>query len=209
MVVGVSIVDKSYSVNAPYFKNESYVEWLESFTIDETVSDISRRSYHELIDALWTIPFRANLGNDIDRAEEGLELRNKYNYILSKKAGDGDFITPDVHEIFGECRVLEMLVALSMRMYDVMMYTDIYNSVSKWFWTIMRIIGFDTLDDDNWVEGVYGSFNLVCDICSDIMDHREYFDDGTALIYGGWFGVHGWQRMEIWYQMHAYLQRYF
>ena len=209
MVVGVSVVNEDYSVNARYFKNESYIEWLESFTIDETIDDDKRREYHELIDALWAIPFRATLGNDIDRAKEGLELRNTYNSILSRKAGDGDFITPDVHEIFGECRVLEMLVALSMRMYDIMMYTDVYNSVSTWFWAIMDLVGFDSLDDLNWISGMSGTFTIVRDICEDIMDHRYILDDGTQVVYGGWFRVRNWQNMEIWYQMSAYLQRYF
>ncbi len=204
----MAILDDSYTVNEPYFNGRSYVEWLESFTIDEQVDITRRRSYHKLIMQLWEIEFEPSVGNDHDRAAEGLELRYRYNDILAKKAGEGDFITPDIMAIFGECRVLEMLVALSMRMYDLMQDMGIYNSVSRWFWEIMENVGFDAVDDSRW-----GSKNsieasrceeFVDDICSDIMH-----GDGDRLGQkGGWFYINNWDCIEIWYQMHAYLEQY-
>jgi len=205
----VLILNESYDLNKTYFKNASYVEWLESFTIDERESDISRKTYHKLIRTLWAIPFTADLGNDIDRAKDGIELRSRYNDILAEKAGDGDFIMPDVHEIFGPCRVLEMLIALTMNMYDIMLYTEFYDSISTWFWEIMGCLGFDLLDDISWIDGPAGSADLVNRICEDVMEHRDVLTDGTVISRGGWFGVEGWSRMEIWYQMHAFLGRYF
>lgn len=199
----MAVLDETYTVNQPYFDNTSYLEWLESFTIDETMDDARRPSYKMLLRKLWDIPFKPSIGNDDDRAAEGLELRARYNSILAKKSGEGEFVTPNVDAIFGECRVLEMLIALSMRMYDLMQDMDIYNSVSRWFWNIMECVSFDYLDDDTWRTKVRcGDFveRIVCGIM-DGHGHR-----GRP---GGWFWINGWQSMEIWYQMHAFLGRFF
>lgn len=197
----MAILDDSYTVNELYFTGRSYVEWLESFTIDERMDSARRLSYHKLIKVLWEIEFEPSVGNDHDRAAEGLELRSRYNDILAKKAGEGDFETPDVMAIFGECRVLEMLVALSMRMYDLMQDMGIYNSVSRWFWEIMENVGFDILDDSEW-----GSDDeqFVFDICDEIMHGFGRRIDRK----GGWFRIDDWDSIEIWYQMHEYLCRY-
>lgn len=203
----MAILDDTYTVNEPYFNGRSYVEWLESFTIDERISETRQRSYHNLIMQLWKIEFEPSVGNDHDRAAEGFELRYRYNDILARKAGEGDFTTPDVKAIFGECRLLEMLVALSMRMYDLMQDMGIYNSVSRWFWEIMSNVGFDVLDDDGWNESHESAFSneqFVRYSCEEIM---QGFGQAVGKK-GGWFHVEEWESMEIWYQMHRYLKQY-
>lgn len=201
----MSIVDESYDINQPYFKGHSYIEWLESFTIDETLEERRRPTYSNLLRKLWTIPFHGSIGNDSDRGEEGLELRVRYNHILAKNSGISMDDIPNIHELFGrDCRVLEMLIALSMRMYDIMQDMGFYNSVSRWFWEIMENVGFDFLDDDTW--SGYDSDKLVEQTVNDIMNLKG---DKLDRMPGGWFHVEGWQNLEIWYQMHAYLGRYF
>lgn len=204
----MAILDDSYTVNEPYFNGRSYVEWLESFTIDERVDESRRLSYHKMIMQLWEIEFESYIGNDHDRAAEGLELRYRYNNILAQKAGEGDFVTPDVRDIFGECRLLEMLVALSMRMYDLMQDMGIYNSVSRWFWEIMENVGFDILDDSTWgAEGSSRSYrneNFMRHVCDEIM----HGDGPYVGKKGGWFHINDWDSIEIWYQMHRYLKQY-
>ena len=203
----MAILDDSYTVNESYFTGRSYVEWLESFTIDERMDSSRRLSYHKLIMLLWEIEFEPSVGNDHDRAAEGLELRSRYNDILARKAGEGDFVTPDVRAIFGECRVLEMLIALSMRMYDLMQDMGIYNSVSRWFWEIMSNVGFDILDDDTWDESDESAFSneqFVRYSCDEIM---QGFGQAVGKK-GGWFHVEDWDSIEIWYQMHGYLKKY-
>lgn len=198
----MAILDDSYDVTNRYFSNESYVKWLESFTIDEAKSDDERLLYSKLIKELWSIEFRPSFGNDVDRALDGLELRARYNDILARKAGRGKFYTPDVKEIFGECRVLEMLVALSMHMYDFMQDMGFYNSVSRWFWEIMNRVGFDILDDDSWYSEDFDPELYINETCRHIMD-RDGIYVGRK---GGWFWIFDWENKEIWYQMHDYLK---
>lgn len=197
------IVDETYDINRPYFNNRSYFDWLCSFTIDERISDDRRLSYNKLLKKLWDIPFHGSIGNDDDRGDAGLELRTHYNDILARKAGHGNFHTPDVRDIYGECRVLEMLIALSMRMYDLMGDMGLYNSVSRWFWEIMDNVGFSDFDDTEY--DILDGDETVESIVSDILDLRER-EYGRP---GGWFYVHDWRELEIWYQMHEYLRRYF
>ena len=199
----VAIVNDSYDINAPYFSGRSYLDWLESFTIDEQVPDDRRLTYKKLLRKLWDIPFVGSIGNDDDRGDEGLELRTRYNDILAKKAGRGEFVTPDVHDIYGDCRVLEMLIALSMRMYDLMQDMGIYNSVSRWFWEIMSNVGFDELDD--YIYDDLDGDGIVESMVNDIQSLHER-KSGRP---GGWFYVEDWRSLEIWYQMHEYLSRFF
>lgn len=201
----MSIVDDSYSVNKPYFNNHSYISWLESFTIDERLSDDRRPTYNLLLIKLWDIPFHGAIGNDCDRGDEGLELRSRYDAMVARRLGlygrGGDPF--GVSNIYGDCRVLEMLIALSMRMYDLMQDMGEYNSVSRWFWEIMKNVGFDTLDDDNYE--LSDGDHVVESVVNDILNLRER-SSGRP---GGWFYVSDWREIEIWYQMHEYLKRYF
>ena len=199
----MAIVNEAYSINMPYFSGRSYFDWLESFTIDEQVPDDRRLSYTKLLRKLWDIPFKGSIGNDDDRGDEGLELRIRYNDILASKAGEGDFNTPDVRDIYGSCRVLEMLIALSMRMYDLMQDMGVYNSVSRWFWEIMGNVGFDELDD--YIYDDLDGDRIVKRMVDDIQNLHER-KSGRP---GGWFYVYDWRSIEIWYQMHEYLSRFF
>lgn len=203
----MSIVDDSYTINETYFDGSSYVDWLESFTVDETVDDSRRPLYSKLLNCLWHIPFEPSIGNDDDRAANGIELRKRYYDILTRETGVrvNSYATKELEKIFGSCRVLEMLVGLSMQMYDLMQDLGMYNSVSRWFWEIMSCVGFDAMDDSYWRDG--RDDMIVEEVVGHIM-HR----DGTRSRPdwpGGWFGLDGWQNMEIWYQMHAYLSGYF
>ena len=203
----MSIVGDSYTINEDYFNGNSYVEWLESFTIDETVDDSRRPLYSKLLNCLWHISFEPSIGNDDDRAADGLDLRKRYYDILIQDMGVSIHgrASRDLVKMLGDCRVLEMLVGLSMQMYDLMQDLGMYNSVSRWFWEIMKSVGFDALDDATWIDG--RDDMMVEEVVSHIM-HGDGVRSRTDWA-GGWFGIDGWQNMEIWYQMHAYLSGYF
>lgn len=202
-LIDVATLDDSYKINKKYFDNTSYFEWLESFTIDEQLVN-SNKQYRKLLRTLLDIPFWGAIGNDDDRGEEGLELRVRYNDIFAKKSGKGDFNTPEVDDIFGHCRVLEMLIALSMHMYDLMQDMGIYNSVSRWFWEIMRNVGLDKFDDQHFNKRTK---YIITKTVEDILN----LDSGNVKTgtRGGWFNSRNWQEIEIWYQMHEYLRGYF
>lgn len=204
----MSIVDEAYKEGF-YSDGTSYLEWLESFTIDERVSDEQRLSYDKLIWRLWRIEYIPSFGNDDDRAIDGIELRKRYYKIVAEDTGLNEKVGDDrdVIDIYGQCRVLEMLIALSMHMYDLMQDMGVYNSVSRWFWEIMNRVGFDILDDEHWDEFGFDTKEYVNETCAHIMNRDgDYSRDGDC---GGWFWIPGWTHMEVWYQMHAYLSQFF
>ena len=119
----MSIVDEVLKENELYSDGKvSYVKWLMSLVEDERVSAGQRLSYNKLLWRLWRIEYVPSFGNDDDRAIEGLELRNRYLSSLGENIGVyiHDDASNDVERMWGKCRVLEMLIALSTRMYDLM-----------------------------------------------------------------------------------------
>lgn len=177
-----------------------YLEYLKDFTIDETVSDERRLTYDILLNKLWDAIFHGHIGNDYDREYDGLDLRVGYTNVLMKHGID---VGCDIYSEFGDCRVLEMLIALSMHMYDLMQDMGLYNSVSRWFWEIMKNVGFDELDDDSY-QALDGD-RVVEKVLDDISNLHQR-KSGRP---GGWFYVKDWTDIELWYQMHEYLSRYF
>lgn len=186
-MVVMSIIDESYKTNLPYITEENYRGWLESFTIDETMSRTRRPKYSMMLAKLWTIPYRGLVGNDRDREEECMELRNRYASTTGNSVPNG------------QPRVLEMLIALSMRMFDVMQDTGVYNSVSRWFWEIVDNIGIGDLDDDFYVGR--GGDEVISATVREIL-----LGSGRKGQKGGWFYLPDWQDTEIWYQMNEYLK---
>lgn len=199
----MAILDEMYSASKRYFDSDSYLDWLESFIIDDKFIEMSGRStYKKLLMTLWDIPFKGLIGNDNDRGREGLELRDRYqDDILVRKSGKGDFNTPDVRGIFGECRVLEMLVVLAMHMYTCMDHMHIYNSVSRWFWELIDNTNLHLFEDSMFDR--LGGSKTVNRIVTDILEGRD-----NRYKIRGWFDDPEWDSIEIWYQMHRYLKRY-
>lgn len=186
----------------------SYFDWLTSFIEDEE-QEANGVTYDCLLKKLWSIPYRPSLGNDLDRAEDGIALRQMYDDIVDRELDRYPRCVnmksfEYAEDIYGDCRVLEMLVALSMRMCDIMQDTGVDNSVSRWFWEIMENVAFDILHDDVWFE--YDGDDLVERHVNRIMD-RDIRSGQNGR--GGWFYVRGWTRIEIWYQMHNYLKPLF
>lgn len=187
-----------------YFDGGTYVDWLKSFTMDESIETERRPSYDRLLKKLWDIPYRPSVGNDHSRAVDGKSLRNDYRQFVGIEFGLHD--TRRIRgsdDIYGPCRVLEMLIALSMRMYDMMQDMGYFNSVARWFWEIIENVGLDECTD------LYFSNHPECgeiidELVNDILDSEDHGWEP-----GGWFYLSGWWRTELWYQMNAYLNEYF
>lgn len=176
------------------FRQNGYLQWLEGFTIDETIPQCNRTSYRRLLYRLWDIPWEGvslDIGNDYDRIEDGLNLRRRYEDISLKNN------STNIVEKYTNARVLEVLIALSMHIYDLMQDTNVYNSVSRWFWEMIGNVGLDCLDDYNWT---IEDDDNVEEIVTDILQRKAK---------KSWFLDENWHDMEVWYQMHEYLSDYF
>lgn len=163
-----------------------YYTWLHDFVADD--------SYGKLLTHLYSREFFWLVSRDENRAADGISLRQRF----------ADECHVENVELYLDqpCSVLEMMVALAIRCESQVMFDREYGDrTSVWFWTMIVNLGLGGMTDDRYDP------NLV-DRVLDIFLNRAYDYDGT----GGLFAVENppqdLRTMEIWYQMHLYLDRY-
>ena len=164
----------------------NYLEWLSAMVIpDESI----RYSYQKVLEELYLKEFRWSISGDENRAEDGIVLRDIFRDEMGSPANAS-----------GPCSCLEMMVALSLRCENELMYDpDEGDRIDIWFWDMFENLGLDRLDDWRFDEATFNK----------IMDHfldRKYDKDG----YGGLFFIEGFERdmrkIEIWYQLNYFLR---
>lgn len=148
-------------------------------------------SYIKLLEYLHNTEFTYLILRDRNRAEDGVDLRYRFGLIRKH---------PEYPEyLSGPSSVLEMMIALAIRCEECIMDDPAYgNRTSQWFWGMIVSLGLggmtDAIFDRDYVEECLTRFL-----------NREYERNGK----GGLFTVKGTRRdmrkMEIWYQLNAYL----
>lgn len=168
-----------------------YFEWL--------TYDIERREYNKLLVILFKTPFLSIVPNDQNRAIDGVDLRSDF-----RSANRALFIgSPEEEEWFNlECSILEMLIALSDRAaYESNIDSDV------WFWTFLENLNLLRFTDYK-LENKEGSDKEVSYILQRL-NNRSYNRDGLGGIFPLIDPVKDQRRVEIWYQMSAYLMENF
>lgn len=161
-----------------------YFRWLKSL--------VNRPGsyYDTLFEAAWNTEFEWSVPRDDNRAADGLRLRDRFEEETS-------IPLPDL----GECRMLEFLVALAMRIDESLYDWDNPNQVSEWFWKLIFNAGLEKFDDD-YSDDTYDAIQYAFWV----INNRKYNRDGTD---GGLFPLRhpkeDQRKVEIWYQMMAYL----
>ena len=187
-----------------------YYDWLVSIIDnDEYQCDW----YQELLHKLYSVKFRWTIPMDENRAEDGMDLRDKFlrdNELKGWYQSDAFPYYPTV---------LEVLVALACRMEDDILFDPEYGDRTwEWFWMMMQNLGLDEMDDSNFDE------DEVDEILDIFMD-RRYGRDGKGSLFpskigqksgefSGHFQNQKWSesgqfdlsRVEIWYQMNYYIE---
>lgn len=166
--------------------NNEYFAWLYQLVCGNRYSN--HISYKSLLTYLYDTDFRYSILRDENRAEDGLELRHRFEY-------EYDYY-PDVN---GPCSVLEMIVALAIRCEETIMDDPhIGNRTSQWFWVMITNLGLGSMNDSRF-DG-----RVVKDIIERFLD-REYEPDGS----GGLFKIqdceYDLRDVEIWHQLCWYL----
>lgn len=164
--------------------NKQYFDWMCGHVCDRKY--IGHASYYKLLNYLHSKTFTYTLIMDENRAMDGIDLRYRF-------AGD------DGRFIVGDCSVLEMMVALSLRCEERIMADDeTGNQTGRWFWEMIDNLGLESMYDDNF-DKVYADGIIYKFL------NRKYSPDGD----GGLFTVRNrdvdLRKVEIWYQMCWYL----
>lgn len=157
--------------------------------------DLKSYQYEEVLDVLHSIYFEWSIKNDDNRNADGLDLRE---YI----AINNQDVKAYVPVRGSKATVLEVLMALSSRM------SDIINNVEtpqELFWGMLDRLG---IYDARWhlwgdnEEPVHR--NYLIDIINKWMN-RDYHYSGRGGIFPLTRGDEDQRKVEIWYQMYAYI----
>ena len=151
-----------------------------------------KAAYRFLLAYLFDTPFTWSykIPTDANRAKDGLLLRDHY----ANETGDYLLYSDRVEH----CNVLEMLVALSIRIEEDIMAEPGSEHPEYWFWEMIRNLGLNAATDRVFNE------ELVKEAV-DIWLSRSYEANGN----GGLFPLHHSKKdqrlISIWDQMNLYL----
>lgn len=173
--------------------HEEYFDWMCRL-VSSNNQYSKGLSYDKLLSYLDTIEFQYNLDMDGNRANDGIELRYRFGY---EQRYDDRMIASylDVRP----CSILEMMMALAIRMEESIMDDPEYGDrTGQWFWNMIVSLGLGSMDDKKFDPDYAG------DVVSRFLD-RDYESDGK----GGLFTLNRPNRdlrtVDIWCQMCWYL----
>lgn len=157
-----------------------YYLWLDSLVNDG--------NHNELIRFLYEQPYVWQFTLDENRAAGGINLRRKFAF-------DNNIDIRDVGH--GGCTILEMLIALSERMTEILS-----DDIFTWFWCLLRNLHLDVYDDCHF------DANKVSDILY-VWLEREYDPHGNGSLFPltGYLG--DCRTLDTWGQMNAWIAENF
>lgn len=154
-----------------------YYLWLESLVNDG--------NHSKLLYFLYGKEYYWQFTLDENRAAGGINLRRKF-------ASENGIDLTDVKS--GPCSVLEMLIALSDRMVEILTM-DIFD----WFWDLLRNLGLDRFDDGHFDEN---GANYILTIWLD----RKFTSSGIGSLFPLREYTGDCRNLDIWEQMNAWIE---
>lgn len=163
---------------------EQYFNWMYDMVFTKRAP-----SYVRLLRYLNRQEFTYNIRLDGNRADDGLYLRYRFKQENHLRAVDVDRC------LAGKCSVLEMMVALCLRIEEDIMDDPVKgNRIHKWFHVMLKSLGLLDMDD------AYFDERYADKVITRFLN-REYEPNGA----GGLFRIkdcpYDLRSVEIWYQM--------
>ena len=170
---------------------DEYFEWLYGFIDNNRFH--KKISYRKVIRYLFDAPFRWTIPKDENRASDGVGLRRRY----AIESGFDDHYFMDYLD--GPCSVLEVIIALALRIEETIMDDPtIGNRTSQWVWIMLGSLGLESMTDDRF------NIELVQWIIDQFLD-REFESDGKGSLFWIPNCRFDLRDTEIWIQMLWYL----
>ena len=146
--------------------------------------------YKKLLGQLHDTDFYSLIPNDDNRAEDGKQFREIFTNDYGRQALSFSETDP--------CTVLEMLIGLSFRLEFELSQSIWEKTPSEWFWILVDNLELSEYNDENYDD------EIVVSIIEKFLS-RGHERNGN----GGLFPLKRPQkdqrRVEIWYQMSAYV----
>jgi hypothetical protein len=164
-------------------RHEDYFQWLISL-----IDYRRHRPYLETLRYLHSVAFYSLVPNDDNRGADGVRLRGVY-----EEETNNLFTREDLEE---PCTMLEMLVALADRyafqVFDPGETVDI--DIPSSFWQLIRNLNLKPF-------GLKKNAKIIEDLLE-----RNYTPSGDGGLFPLGSPRNDQRHVEIWYQMHAYLE---
>lgn len=178
--------------------SQKYFDWL--VRIVWTDSNPAGPKYHRFFAFLFNAPFIPAIPMDEPRVCDAIDLR--YKWANEFRIGY-DIVERYLYEPSGKCSMLEMMVALSVRMEEhIMADNELGDRTGQWFWDMVLSLGFVNMDDNQFNEGI--AWTIV-----DRFNRRDYDANG----HGGLFSVNNpnidMRTFDIWYQMQHWITEHY
>lgn len=164
---------------------QDYFNWIYDIVCGERFA--KSISYRKLLSYLHSIEFTYSIQMDSNRADDGVDLRNRYRYETKNELPHG--------YLRDNPSVLEVIVALAINCEERIMDNPIIgNRTGQWFWRMINNLGLggmtDSRFDEEYAENAIYRFL-----------ERDYEPDG----HGGLFVIrdcnHDLRDVDIWTQM--------
>lgn len=167
--------------------DDRYLGWLYS-RVGAARNRNPARSHWNLLNQLYRKPYSWTILNDSNRARDGVDLREEF---LQEFEIDRDELWLEL-----DCSFLEMLMALSER---ASFLDD--GSALGWFWKLMENIELDKYTDEVYNDHIAEEVEQALDR----VIQRTYSRDGTGGLFPLRYAKTDQRRVELWYQLNAYL----
>ena len=171
-------------------RTNNYIHWLRGL-----VERNPGPSFNILFDAAWNTVYEFHIPNDDNRAEDGLKLRERFELESSLRLPD-----------LGECRILEFLIALAIRLNESVYDHNNPDQTLYWFWELIKNLQLDSYDDNYPFGDIFSEIPFGIEQVFARLNERLYAANGGA---GGLFPLEepraDQRHVEVWYQMMAYL----
>lgn len=166
-----------------------YYQWLCGLVcVDEP-----DHSYWILADQLHKTVFTWSVPNDENREADGRRLRDIF---------EAETLYQDYSCLQGPASVLEVLIALAIRIESILADPDLGDRTVNWFWEMIENLNLAQFDDENYITR-HGKM-LVHQILKCFLE-RRYTRHGDGGLFPLKLHVKDQRRVEIWYQMMDYL----
>lgn len=170
--------------------HESYVYWLCALVGTKH----NRSTYGDLMNSLHQKAFYWSVPNDDNRVHEGKNLRERFCDEIGV-----EYIYDDFPE---QASMLEILIGLAYRCESIMVDQGDSMEMSEWFWKIISNVGLDKYTDDRFVELNGGT---QVEVILNRVIERTYDKDGNGGLFPLKNSKKDQRKVELWYQMNAYL----
>lgn len=166
--------------------DDAYLEWLYGQVGSVEVTN-PLKSFWKILRQLYTKEFVWFIPNDDNRAEDGRDLRNEF-------LEQANIELYDPHWLDLGCSMLELLIGLSRRL-----SFEAEREPRTWFWVLMENIGLHRHNDHDPY-----SVEEVDEILERVI-WRTYNANGKGGLFPLKRASENQTRVELWYQMSAYL----